>query len=79
MDGELASAGAPSLLQMTARRGLNVAYAKIVENLSKEDREQFESEINLSMVELTVLKLQREVHEKEDRKKLAASFGEVAN
>ena len=62
---------------MSARRGLNLAYHKTVENLNKEEREEFESELHYSMVELTLRTLARKSREKEDRKRLAASLGEI--
>jgi hypothetical protein len=77
LDGNLALSGAPSLLDMTARRGLNVAYAQTVEHMDKKERDAFDSELQMSMVELAVRELARKAREKEDRRRLAISVGEV--
>lgn len=73
----MARRGAPSLLTLSARRGLNLAYFRVIENLDKDEREEFESEIRFSLVELQLQAEMKAVREKEDRKRLAASFGEV--
>lgn len=62
---------------MTARRGLNVAYSRVVENLDKDERAEFESEISQSLVELQVRKAIEEQREKERRQQMAKSLGEV--
>ena len=76
-DGDLARCGAPSLLSMNARRGLNLAYSRVVENLNKDERAEFESEISLGLLELQVRKAIEEQREKERRQQMAKSLGEV--
>lgn len=69
--------GAPSLFDMTARRGLNLAFAYIVENMDKDERESFLHDISLSMVEWLTRQAVEQEQERQRRRELAAQLGEV--
>ena len=62
---------------MSPRRALNLAYAAVVENLTNEEREEFESTLHESVVDLALKAVIKKQREKEDRQRLAAEFGEV--
>lgn len=77
LDGRLASQGAPSITTLTPRRALNVVYAMAIENMSSEERDEFESKLNLSMVDLQREHVKELQDEKRSRIQLAMEFGEV--
>lgn len=77
LDGRLASQGAPSITTLTPRRALNMTYAMAIENMSSEERDEFESKLNLSMVDLQREHVKELQDEKRSRVQLAMEFGEV--
>ena len=69
--------GGPSLLTFSARRGLNLAYAAAVEYMSKEDREEFDSSLSMTMLEWDLQTALERKKKEQARMDLAKRYGEV--
>lgn len=54
-----------------------MTYAMAIENMSSEERDEFESKLNLSMVDLQREHVKELQDEKRSRVQLAMEFGEV--